>query len=244
MTAYDINSLFEDSSLIGVVFAMMCGVALTRKGQIDLKWFWLSLSILALILYASTVGRWLARPLMAGLRWNWSGFILGLIFIGIILAFMPAQLRSQMGLQLRQAEGSLKVWIGIGIYALIFIIIALNAPPSKTEHYWESLAFQLTMPSLNEEIFYRGLFPVILDRCFGVSRNILGAKMGWGAIISSVIFGLAHGLSLKGGFSINWLAVAIPGFIGLIGCWVVSRTNSLLGPILMHSHGNSIDYII
>ena len=244
MTAYDINSLFEDSSLIGVVFAMMCGVALIRKGQIDLKWFWLSLSILALILYASTVGRWLARPLTAGLRWNWSGFILSLIFIGIILAFMPAQLRSQMGLQLRQAEGSLKVWIGIGIYALIFIIIALNAPPSKTEHYWESLAFQLTMPSLNEEIFYRGLFPVILDRCFGVSRNIFGAQMGWGSIISSTVFGLAHGLSLKGGFSINWLAVAIPGFIGLIGCWVVSRTKSLLGPILMHSHGNSIDYII
>ena len=244
MTAYDINSLFEDSSLIGVVFAMMCGVALIRKGQIDLKWFWLSLSILALILYASTIGRWLARPLTAGLRWNWSGFILGLIFIGIILAFMPAQLRSQMGLQLRQAEGSLKVWIGIGIYALIFIIIALNAPPSKTEHYWESLAFQLTMPSLNEEIFYRGLFPVILDRCFGVSRNIFGAQMGWGSIISSTVFGLAHGLSLKGGFSIDWLAVAIPGFIGLIGCWVVSRTKSLLGPILMHSHGNSIDYIL
>ena len=244
MTAYDINSLFEDSSLIGVVFAMMCGVAVIRKGQIDLKWFWLSLSILALILYASTIGRWLARPLTAGLRWNWSGFILGLIFIGIILAFMPAQLRSQMGLQLRQAEGSLKVWIGIGIYALIFIIIALNAPPSKTEHYWESLAFQLTMPSLNEEIFYRGLFPVILDRCFGVSRNIFGAQMGWGSIISSTVFGLAHGLSLKGGFSIDWLAVAIPGFIGLIGCWVVSRTKSLLGPILMHSHGNSIDYIL
>ena len=244
MTAYDINSLFEDSSLIGVVFAMMCGVALIRKGQIDLKWFWLSLSILALILYASTVGRWLARPLTAGLRWNWSGFILGLIFIGIILAFMPAQLRSQMGLQLRQAEGSLKVWIGIAVYALIFIIIALNVPPSKTEHYWESLAFQLTMPSLKEEIFYRGLFPVILDRCFGVSRNIFGAQMGWGSIISSTVFGLAHGLSLKGGFSIDWLACAIPGFIGLIGCWVVCKTKSLLGPILMHSHGNSIDYII
>ena len=244
MTAYDINSLFEDSSLIGVVFAMMCGVAVIRKGQIDLKWFWLSLSILALILYASTVGRWLARPLTAGLRWNWSGFILGLIFIGIILAFMPAQLRSQMGLQLRQAKGSQKVWIGIGVYALIFIAIALYAPPSKTQHYWESLAFQLTMPSLNEEIFYRGLFPVILDRCFGVSRNIFGAQMGWGSIISSTVFGLAHGFSLKDGFSIDWLAVAIPGFIGLIGCWVVSRTKSLLGPILMHSHGNSIDYIL
>ena len=68
MTAYDIRYLFEDSILIGVVFAMMCGVALTRKGQIDFKWFWLSLSILALILYASTVGRWLARPLTARLR--------------------------------------------------------------------------------------------------------------------------------------------------------------------------------
>ena len=128
MTAYDINSLFEDSSLIGVVFAMMCGVAVIRKGQIDLKWFWLSLSILALILYASTIGRWLARPLTAGLRWNWSGFILGLIFIGIILAFMPAQLRSQMGLQLRQAEGSLKIWIGIGIYALTVSYTHLTLP--------------------------------------------------------------------------------------------------------------------
>jgi len=244
MTAYDLRSLSEDSILIGVVLAMMCGVAIFRKGQIDLKWFWLCLSIFALIVYASTIGRWLARPLTAGLRWNWSGYIMGLTAMVIILRFMPVTLRAQMGLQLRQAKGSQKVWIGIGVYALIFIAIALYAPPSKTQHYWESLAFQLTMPSLNEELFYRGLFPVILDRCFGVSRNILGAKMGWGAIISSVIFGLAHGLSLKGGFSIDWLAVAIPGFIGLMGCWVVSRTKSLLGPILMHSLGNSIDYIL
>ena len=157
---------------------------------------------------------------------------------------LPQAMRSQIGIRFQQAKGSAPVWIGIGLYALIFFAIAWFSPPPRTNAYWESLAFQLTMPSLDEEVFFRGLLPVIVDRCFGVSRNIFGARMGWGAIVSSVMFGLVHGLSLEGGLSVDWIAVAIPGGIGLLGCWIVQRTKSLIGPVLMHSHGNAINYII
>lgn len=244
MTPYDLEALSSGSALIGIMFGFMCLIAIKRKGNISPKWFLLSLLVFALNEYGLTIGRWITRPVTEGLRWNWSGKILALCLSLVVIYFLPKTLRSQIGLRFQQAKGSLNVWIGIGVYALIFLVIAWYAPATQTEYYWESLAFQLTMPSLDEELLFRGLLPVVIDRCFGVSRNILGAQMGWGAVISSVMFGLVHGLSLKGGLAIDWIAFAIPGLIGLVGCWIVQKTKSLLGPILMHSHGNSIDYII
>jgi len=244
MTPYDLQSLIRGGALFGLLFAFMCIIALVRKGDIRLKWFALCLLVFAFNEFGLTLGRALGRPFTEGLQWNWAGKGLAVSLSFAAICLLPKHMRSQVGLRLKQAKGSLPVWIGIGIYASIFLAIALSSPPPRTSAYWESFAFQLTMPSLDEEIFFRGLFPVMLDRCFKVSRNVFGAEMGWGAIISSVMFGLAHGLSVKGGLSIDWLACAIPGGIGLVGCWIVQKTKSLLGPLLMHSHGNAINYIV
>lgn len=244
MTQYDLKEMLEGSVLFGILFALMCIVAITRKGDVSLKWFGLCLLAFAFNEFGLSLGRWATRPLTQGLAWNWSGKILALSLSVIFICFLPQTLRKQMGLRFKQAKGSSPVWIGIGLYAVVFLSIAWVSPPPDTKAYWESFAFQMTMPSLDEELFFRGLLPVIIDRCFGVSRRVLGAEMGWGAIVSSIMFGLAHGLSLKNGLSIDWIACAIPGAIGLVGCWVVQKTKSLLGPILMHSHGNAINYIV
>jgi len=243
-TSFDLQSLANDTALIGIMLVLMLTVTTLRRENIRLSWFVLALFVFALNAYGLSLGRWIARPLTEGLRWNWSGKILALSLSAIVILFLSKTLQDQIGLRVRQAKGSAKVWIAISVYALIFLVIAWNSPPPRTNQYWESLAFQLTMPSLNEELFFRGLLPVVIDKCFGVSRNVFGAQMGWGAVISSVMFGLVHGLSLDGGISVDWVACAIPGLIGLVGCWIVGKTKSLLGPILMHSHGNAINYII
>ncbi len=245
ITSYDLQSIANDAALFGILFIIMCLVIIVRKGYIRLKWFALSLLAFAFNTFSLTLGRWFARPLTQDLQWNWSGKMLALFLTIIMIGFLSRTLRGQIGLNIKQAKGSMNVWIGIGIYTAIFLIIAWFSPPPQTKAYWESLAFQLTMPSLDEELFYRGLFPMMLDRCFKISRNIIGAPIGWGALISSIMFGLVHGVSLnEGSLSIDWMACAIPGFIGLLGCWIAQKTKSLLGPILMHSHGNAINYII
>lgn len=244
MTSFDLESLIQGTVLSGILFAIMSLIAISRKGDLSLKWFGLCLLAFAFNDFGLSLGRWATRPITADLQWNWSGKIFALSLSVALICFLPQTLRNQMGLRLKQAKGSSAVWVGIALYACLFLAIAVSSPPPRTDAYWESLAFQLTMPSLDEELFFRGLLPVIIDRCFRVSRDVFGAQMGWGAIVSSVMFGLAHGLSLKGGLSIDWMAFAIPGGIGLIGCWIVQKTKSLLGPILMHSHGNAINYII
>lgn len=244
MTSFDLIALTRGTVLLGTLFILMSIIATSRKGDVSFKWFGLALLAFAFNDFGLSLGRWATRPITEALAWNWSGKILALFLTVAFICLLPQKLRSQVGLRFRQAKGSLAVWMGIGIYASIFLAIAVYSPPPQTDAYWESLAFQLTMPSLDEELFFRGLLPVVIDRSFRVSRNILGAQIGWGAIISSVMFGLVHGLSLKGGLSIDWIACAIPGGIGLIGCWIVQKTKSLLGPILMHSHGNAINYII
>lgn len=244
MTSFDLIALTRGTVLFGILFVIMSLIAISRKSDASLKWFALCLLAFAFNDFGLSLGRWATRPITEGLAWNWSGKILALFLTAALICLLPQTLRSQIGLQFKQAKGSLPVWIGIGIYAFVFLVIAVSSPPPRTDAYWESLAFQLTMPSLDEELFFRGLLPAIIDRAFRVSRNILGAQIGWGAIVSSVMFGLVHGLSLKGGLSIDWIACAIPGGIGLIACWIVQKTKSLLGPILMHSHGNAINYIV
>ena len=243
MTAFEQHSL-QVLVTLGVLVAAMVAAAVICKGKFDQKWFAFTFGAYALYEIGFLAAKLYRLPVFAESRWNWSGMVYSLILIAIVLIFIPKSLRSKVGLTWRQASGSAFTWLFVAFYAAVFIILALQSPPSSFQGDWDTLAFQLTMPSLNEELFFRGLLVVMMDQTFGVSRRILGVPMGWGALISSIMFGLAHGLSVRNGISVDFVGVLVPGVIGLLGCWIKEKTGSLLAPVLMHSHGNSIDMVI
>jgi uncharacterized protein len=55
------------------------------------------------------------------------------------------------------------------------------------------LWYQALIPGPSEEPLYRGLALVLLDRAFGNRFwNVVGAPFGFGAIITSIWFGVIH----------------------------------------------------
>ena len=239
-----INSIVFSLIELAALVSMMGICDIFLKERVNYKWFGLTLGLFVIYRFAYFGRHIYDIAFFEQSRWYWSSAIYASIVLLIIFAFMSKPLRSEVGLRLRQTRGLRFTWIGVGLYFAFFLVLAIINAPLGFQGDWDHLAFQLIMPTFNEELFYRGIFLVFLDRTFGFSRKIFGFPMGWGAIISSVMFGVPHGLSVAGGISVDWLAVFIPGAIGLVGCWLKVKTGSLLVPMLMHSHGNAIDIII
>lgn len=63
----------------------------------------------------------------------------------------------------------------------------------------ETIAFQWTMPGLDEELFYRGTLLLALIEAFWPKSRLLGAPIGHGGLLTTILFGLTHALSYKAG---------------------------------------------
>jgi membrane protease YdiL (CAAX protease family) len=98
------------------------------------------------------------------------------------------------------------------------------------------LLYLAILPGFNEELVYRGVLPAFLDRFFPKNWVLAAAKIGWGTIIPSILFGLLHGLWLDDHFELHveiiWIRNAL--ISGFIFAWLRERTGSLLMPIIAH----------
>ncbi|MCL6546041.1 MAG: CPBP family intramembrane metalloprotease [Bryobacteraceae bacterium] len=126
-----------------------------------------------------------------------------------------------------------------------FTVVGLALAFPNEQATTETIAFQLTMPGLEEEAFYRGLLLLALDRAFTGSARLLGVDWSWGAALSCVLFGLAHAFGIsKGEVSFEPLSFALTAGPSLIAVWVRLRTGSILLPVLMHNFGNAVSLFL
>jgi membrane protease YdiL (CAAX protease family) len=174
---------------------------------------------------------------------NWQGKILALVAT-LAIAALPAFGWRSVGLTLRQNAGSLVPAIPVALLYCAFFLamdLAFGGSPGTPEE----AAFQLTMPGLEEEPFYRGILLFALDRAFTRRVRFLGVDWGWGAFLSCAIFGLAHAFGYsEGAFSLDPMYLALTAIPSLIAVWLRLRTGSLLLPILLHNFGNSIGLFV
>ncbi len=119
----------------------------------------------------------------------------------------------RIGLTLSPAAGSLKAAaIVAAAYCGFFVVIAMLFPadPPSTE----DVAFQTTMPGLDEELFYRGLLLFALDQAFRGRKQLLGVDWGWGAVLSCLLFGMTHAFGYSdGAFAFDPLPWRSPPFL-------------------------------
>ena len=94
----------------------------------------------------------------------------------------------------------------------------------------------MTMPGLEEEIFFRGVLMVAINEAFTSRRRVMGAEMGWGAVLTAILFGAVHGLPYSDGRvglalgPVLWTSV-----VAILLVWIRERTGSLVAPVLCHS---------
>lgn len=182
-------------------------------------------------------------PRLIGGDWNWQGKFLALASMMAIAAH-PAFGWGRVGLTLRQRPGALRACLPVvAVYIGFFVALALAVPNEPNTA--EELAFQLTLPGLEEELFYRGVLLLALNEAFRGRVSFLGIEWGWGAVLSSLIFGLAHALSFDdGSIALDPLVLALTAIPSLIAVWLRERSGSLVLPILAHNAGNSISLLL
>lgn len=178
-------------------------------------------------------------PIFSSLEWNWTGK-------GFAILASLAFLVVWRGISWREVgfaglrKGS---WLPFLVVALVLTPLGSQAEagPVKTE----TLLFQLIMPGIDEELVYRGILLALLNRAFGRPWKVLGASVGWGWILSSVLFGLMHGVGFNHSqFVFSIFPIIFTGIGALMLGWLRERTGSLYPAIVVHSLGDSTSYVI
>ncbi len=84
---------------------------------------------------------------------------------------------------------------------------------------------------LSEEVFFRGYLQTELNRSFGRPYVLWGARIGWGLLVASLLFGVCH--VIYG--DLSRLRVA---FFGLFAGWLRERTDGVVVPAAYHGMAN------
>ena len=231
------------NGLIGILgvgaILILAGVALGLIGRkVSVRWLLVAVGLVVLNDALLTNGYGLIPRLFPDSDWNWQGKALALAATLLIAASAFGWRDSR--LTVAQATGSLKTALPVALlYIGFFTLIAWLFPNEPATA--ETVAFQLTMPGLEEEAFYRGVLLLALDRAFPDRRRVLGVEWGWGALLSCLLFGLAHAFGYSdGGFSFDPVTMALTAVPSVIGVWLALRTRSILLPVVLHNFGNAI----
>lgn len=236
------NGLIGLCGVLGLLLSVAGLIGAADRKRFSLRWLLVAAVLVAANDALLTRGYGLLPNLLAGDR-NWDGKLLALAGT-LAIASLPAFGWRRTGLTLAQEPGSWKASVPVAaLYCAFFLALALVFPDEPPTG--EEIAFQLTLPGLEEELFYRGVLLFALDRAFTARFRFLGVDWGWGAVLSCLLFGLAHAFGFSdGGFSFDPIIMALTAAPSFIAVWLRLRTRSVLLPILLHNFGNSISLLV
>jgi uncharacterized protein len=136
------------------------GIAYWQTKKIDFK----KIGLFGLLLLLSTLCLTMPHPaFMNGLNWNWFGKFVSIILGLAYLFFQKKETYPEYGFTTKLFPNSLKPVI------IIFVVLAMLDCISYffdgfQGYKVESLLFQATMPGLEEELWFRGIYLYLLNR--------------------------------------------------------------------------------
>jgi len=228
-------------ALITLVVGGLLGVL--QGGRFSFGWLLVAVGLVVLNDFLLTNGYHHLPRVLPRSGWNWQGKALALGGT-LVIAALPGFGWRKCGLTLRQNPKGFWITCLVAILTCAaFVAIALHLPNEPLDR--EMLAFQLTMPGLEEEPFYRGILLLALNEAFRTRARILGIQLGWGGVLSCMLFGFAHAFDYAHGvFSLDSIAMAATALPAFILVWMRERTGSLVLPILLHNFANSISLLL
>jgi len=187
-----------------------------------------------------------------------------------LAAFVPVALASVpfMFVDETRWDGAL-IMIGVEIAVLFALGWLLKRKPTRNESgmvagalllvNWSSLAGKATVGNgisallfyvfflgLGEELLFRGYIQSRLNEAFGRPYRFFGVNLGWGIVITSVLFGLMHVLNIGTLVDGNWQLTPWWGlwtfFAGLVNGFVREKTGSIVAPTILHGLPQGIAY--
>lgn len=230
------NEIFTVLGQAGVIALLgVAGAFLLRR---DFKAGWFIAALLLYVVYDFLLTRafFTFPDPLEGVDWNWSGKLASLAGM-LIVAATPLFGFRRAGVTLRQGTGFGFAFVVFILFVALFFYMAISGADGRDD--WETIAFQWTMPGLDEEVFYRGVLLLAMNEAFRGRLNVIGAPIGYGGLLTSVLFGLAHGLSYgEAGYSFDGMTFLMTGGPSLILLWLRERTGSILLPVIAHNVAN------
>lgn len=235
--------------LRGLLYCLLCGPALGRAAS---RRYLLAGGLLAaafspygLTVLLHLITRQAALPTY--LNWTGQGLLVlvSLAAMGLLVSYAGWS-RAVFGLRLAWQPGTgrdvrryLLPLLGLELAGLAVLV---PGGPVSPEFFF----FQLAAPSVSEELLFRGVLLALLDRTFAGRVRVLNAELGWGAVVSSLLFGLTHGLHLGPGYQlqVQLAPVVIPLVGGFVLAWCRARSGSLLLPVAVHGGLNALVQVI
>lgn len=239
----DVDGLIAIGGILLLLLLVGGAIGLADRKSFAPRWLLVAMLLVLVIDALLTRGYGTLPAFITGSDRNWQGMLLALVAT-LAIAALPMFGWRRVGLTLAQAPGSLRAALPVLLlYCGFFVAIALAFPSEPGGA--DEIAFQLTMPGLMEEAFYRGLLLFALDRAFTGRVRLLGVEWGWGAVLSCLLFGLAHAFGYDDGtFSFDPLIMALTALPSFIGVWLRLRTGSLALPVVIHNFGNAIPILL
>lgn len=178
------------------------------------------------------------------LIFNWSTKLYSIAFSLILLIPLKKILTpDDLGLRFKQNEKSIIFSL---LLVIFFFIVAstLGILSAKVKFDSNPLFYTAIMPGLAEELMYRGLLLALLNKIFERKFKVLGTNFGWGAILTSIAFGLIHGFHLGDNFQIHldFMTIFLTGCYGFLFALMRERSGSLIFPILGHSTADFFNF--
>lgn len=99
--------------------------------------------------------------------------------------------------------------------------------------FTSTIVYQVLMVAFPEEFFFRGYLQTALNKIWLPKWRLFGADLGWGWIITSLVFAFAHSV-----IQLKWWHFSI-FFPALLFGYLRERCGSITAPIFFHAFSNS-----
>lgn len=180
------------------------------------------------------------------LRYNWEGKLLVALFSVITYFIVKKHLNDNNYFTLKQKKGSLKITAILVISVMLFDIALNIILKNSSKLGIEDLIFQLTLPGIDEELSYRGIFMALLITSLKKELKIGKINLGNpGILISTLVFAFAHAISIDKEWSITvkYSVILFNGSLGYIYSYITYQSRSVLGSVICHNLSNTTAYL-
>ena len=177
-----------------------------------------------------------------GGNWNWDGKLFGIIF-GVICYFIFRKyFKENNFFTFKQDEKGFKPAL-IATIISVLLVTTIAYLTGQDKFSGETLAFQLTMPAIDEEIMFRGILLGLLLTALREKVSFLGNPA---VLLTAVLFGFIHALTLEKDFSINFEPIYFlhTGIGGFVFAWITLKSRSILLAVLAHGLANFLAALV
>lgn len=178
------------------------------------------------------------------LQYNWLQKLF--VFLSAILLCKPLGLTpKECGYFLPNRK---KAFLFALLIGLIYAVLDSVATAEHIAPSIETLLFQLSMPGLQEEPFYRGLLLCYWDKHLGRPWKVLGVDVGTGCLITTAVFTVGHLVGLDKNWAltcsndlVEWINFVVFCFVM---CWIRYKFDSVWPCVLAHNADNGFAKLI